>query len=82
MGESRNEFVYKVYEEIPLAAAVRFTGPFDGGYDAASEKLASWMEANGYSFAGHLRGHVIISPEDEPNPEKWETELQAPVVKG
>jgi len=81
LGESEGEFIFKEYEEIPLAATVRFTGPFDGGYDIASEKLASWMEANGYTFAGHLRGHVLVEPDTEPNPEKWETELQVPVVK-
>ena len=81
IGTSEGDFVFKVYEEIPLAATIRFTGPFEGGYDAASEKLAKWMEDNGYSFAGHLRGHTIVSPDEEPNSEKWETELQAPIVK-
>ena len=81
LGTSEGDFVFKEYEEIPLAATIHFTGPFDGGYDVASEKLAKWMEDNGYSFAGNLRGHTIVSPDDEPNPEKWETELQAPVVK-
>ena len=81
LGISEGDFIFKEYDEIPLAATVRFTGPFDGGYDAASEKLAQWMENNGYAFAGYLRGHTITSPEDEPNPEKWETELQAPVAK-
>jgi len=52
LGESDGEFIYKEYPEIPLAATLRFTGPFDGGYDAASEKLARWMEDNGYCFAG------------------------------
>ena len=81
LGESQGEFIYKEYDEIPLAATVRFSGPFDGGYDAASGKLAEWMEENGYSFDGYLRGHVIISPDEEPNPAKWLTELQAPVAK-
>ena len=80
-GTSRGEFVYKEYEEIPLVATIRFSGPFDGGYDAASEKLAGWMEQNGYVFAGNLRGHVIIAPDEQPDPEKWLTELQAPVMK-
>ena len=80
-GISDGEFIFKEYEEIPLAAAIRFTGPFDGGYDAAIEKLAKWMEDHDYSFAGHLRGHTIVAPDDEPNPEKWEAELQVPVVK-
>ena len=81
LGVNQGEFVYQEYDEIPLAVTVRFSGPFDGGYDAASEKLAEWMESNGYAFAGNLRGHVITSPDDEPNPDKWLTELQAPVVK-
>lgn len=81
LGESKGEFVYKEYDEIPLAATLRFTGPFDGGYDAACQKLAHWMEDNGYCFAGPLRGHVITSPDDTSNPEKLETELQAPVMK-
>ena len=81
LGESEGAFVFREYEESPLAATVRFTGPFDGEYDAASEKLAQWMEFNGYSFAGNLRGHTIVAPDDEPSPEKWETEPQAPVIK-
>ena len=81
MGKSDGEFIYKEYPEIPLAAVVRFSGPFDGGYDAASEKLAKWMEQNGYAFDGHLRGHVIVSPDADKNPENWLTELQAPVKK-
>ncbi len=80
-GTNQGEFIYKQYDEIPLAATVRFSGPFDGGYDAATSKLAEWIEANNYIFAGNLRGHVIISPDDEKNPEKWLTELQAPVMK-
>jgi effector-binding domain-containing protein/DNA-binding transcriptional MerR regulator len=81
LGTNQGEFVYKEYEEIPLAATVRFSGPFDGGYDAASEKLAEWMEQNAYIFAGNLRGHVIVSPADEPNQDNWLTELQAPIAK-
>jgi hypothetical protein len=43
------------------------TGPLDG--------------ENGYAFAGNLRGHVIVSPDEQAEPEKWLTELQAPVKK-
>lgn len=81
LGESDGDFVYKEYEEIPVAATVRFTGAFDGGYDAASAKLAQWMEENDYTFAGNLRGHTLVSPDDDPNPDNWETELQVPVMK-
>ncbi len=81
LGESKGGFVYKEYPAIGLAATLRFSGPMDGGYDAAGEKLANWMEQNGYAFAGNLRGHVITPPDEDPNPEHWLTELQAPVVK-
>lgn len=80
-GESRGEFIFQEYPEIGLAATVRFSGPFDGGYDAAGEKLAKWTEGNGYAFAGNLRGHVITSPDEQQNPELWLTELQVPVRK-
>lgn len=81
LGESRGEFVYREYPAIDLAATLRFSGAFDGGYDAAAEKLARWLEENGYAFAGHLRGHVITSPDEEPSPDNWLTELQVPVKK-
>ena len=80
-GENSDGFVYKLYPEIEQAATVRFSGPFDGGYDAASEALANWMEQNGYEFAGPLRGHVIEAPSEDTNPNDWLTELQAPVRK-
>jgi effector-binding domain-containing protein len=81
LGQSEGEFVFKEYPEIVQAATVRFSGPFDGGYDAACEKLANWMEEQGYAFAGPLRGHVIVAPYEGSDPETWLTELQAPVEK-
>lgn len=81
LGVSRGEFVFQEYPAVALAATLRFSGPFDGGYDAAGEKLAQWIEQNGYAFAGHLRGHVIVSPDEQPDSAKWLTELQAPVRK-
>jgi len=81
LGKSQGEFVFQEYPAVVLAATLRFSGPFDGGYDAAGEQLAQWIEQNGYAFAGHLRGHVIVSPDEQPNPEHWLTELQAPVRK-
>ena len=81
LGESRGEFVFQEYPAIELAATLRFSGPFDGGYDAAGEKLARWIEENGYVFAGHLRGNVLTSPDDQPDPEKWLTEIQVAVAK-
>lgn len=81
LGSGQGDFVFKEYPAIKQAATLRFSGQFDGGYDMANEKLAAWMEENGYEFAGNLRGHVIVDPEEEPSPENWLTELQAPVRK-
>lgn len=81
LGNNEGDFIYKEYEEIPAAAIVRFSGPYDGGYEAASEKLANWIEENGYAFAGCLRGHVIVSPYEDKNPDNWLTELQVPISK-
>lgn len=79
LGESEGDFIFKEYPALKTAATLRFSGPFDGGYDAACEKLATWMEQEGYEFAGNLRGHVLVDPCEEPNPEHWLTELQVPV---
>ena len=81
LGENKGEFIYREYQEIPQAATVRFSGSFDGGYDAASEKLANWIEKNEYELDGPLRGHVIVSPDEDSNQDNWLTELQAPVKK-
>ena len=81
LDKSEGEFVYQEYPAIPQAATVRFSGPFDGGYDAACEKLANWMEEQGYVFTGPLRGQVIIAPDEDNSPENLLTELQAPVKK-
>lgn len=81
LGSSQGDFVYKELASIPQAATVRFSGPYDGGYQAASEKLGAWLEQNGYEFAGLLRGHAIAMPDGSNLPEDYLTELQVPVRK-
>lgn len=81
LGESKGEFVFRELEAVPMAATVRFSGPYDGGYDAASEKLAEWMESSGYGFAGNMRGQVIVGYDKTQDPSQFLTELQVPVVK-
>lgn len=80
LGISQGEFVYRELEAVPVAATVRFTGPYDG-YDAAIEKLAGWIEENGYAFAGPIRGQAIATPAEVSSPEDYITELQIPVIK-
>ena len=81
VNHNRRLLLNKEYPEIPVAATIRFSGPFDGGYDAASEKLAGWMEQNGYGFSGPLRGYIVEPPGKDGDFEKCLTELQAPVEK-
>lgn len=80
LGESQAPFVYKELPAIPNAATIRFSGPYEG-YTASMEKLGAWMEANGYSFAGPIRGLAVASPSDVGSPDDYLTELQVPVRK-
>jgi DNA-binding transcriptional MerR regulator len=81
LGKSEGGFTYRTLEAIPLAATLRWQGPYDGGYQATTEKLAAWMEANGYAFAGPVRGCSIHTPADQSDPNNYLTELQIPVRK-
>jgi len=81
LGESQNCFVYKELEPIPQAATVRFSGPYSGGYDAALEKLAGWIEKNGYEINGLIRGLAIKCYPDVKSEDDLLTEIQVPVKK-
>lgn len=78
--KSRDGFVYRELDAVPLAAAVRFSGPYSG-YTAATEKLAGWIEQNGYVFDGLLRGQSLASPQNVHSEDDFLTELQVPVKK-
>ncbi|MCL2198384.1 MAG: MerR family transcriptional regulator [Defluviitaleaceae bacterium] len=80
LGENKDGFVYKELEAIPLAATIQFPGPYDN-YNKAMEKLAVWIEQNGYEFAGLIRGHGIVMPDENVSFENSLTELQVPVRK-
>lgn len=73
-------FCYKELTAVPLAATIRFSGPYEG-YSAAMEKLAAWVEDNGYTMNGLIRGLAVVSPADVESPEDYITELQVPVKK-
>ena len=79
--DSRDGFVVRELATIPLAATIRFSGPYDG-YSAAMEKLAVFMEEQGYAFDGPVRGLAIASPMSVESPQDYVTELQVPVKKG
>ena len=79
-GTEQGNFRYKELPAILQAATIRFSGPYDG-YNAAMEKLAGWIEQNGYVFDGLIRGFAIKSFANAESPEDFLTELQAPVKK-
>ncbi|MDR0381246.1 MAG: MerR family transcriptional regulator [Oscillospiraceae bacterium] len=79
-GTDEGNFRYKELPAIPQAATIRFSGPYEG-YSEAMEKLAGWVEKNGYAFDGSIRGLAIKSYANAENPIDFLTELQVPVRK-
>jgi effector-binding domain-containing protein len=79
-GTDEGNFHYKELPAIPQAATIRFSGPYEG-YNEAMEKLAGWIEKNGYVFDGVIRGLAIKSFANAENPNDFLTELQVPVRK-
>ena len=79
-GNDSGNFAYKELAAIPEAATIRFSGPYEN-YNHAMEKLATWMERNGYEFAGNIRGHIIEGAHSQGSPSGFMTELQVPVMK-
>lgn len=79
-GKDIEGFKYKELPAIPQTATIRFSGSYEG-YAGAMEKLALWVEQNGYVFDGSVRGFAIASPTDTSSPDDYMTELQVPVKK-
>ena len=79
-GQSRDGFVFKELPPIAAAATIRFSGSYEN-YGSAMEKLALWIEQNGYEIIGPVRGFAIASPTDVNSPDEYMTELQVPVGK-
>ena len=79
-GNNDGAFQFKELPTIPQAATIRFSGSYEG-YGEAMEKLAAWIEENGYCFDGEIRGHGIVLPGEGVKQEDYLTELQVPVKK-
>jgi len=80
MGESQSGFSYRTLDAIPLAATIQFSGSYEN-YSAAMEKLAMWVQQNGYVFSGLIRGLGIVMPGAGIDIKDYLTELQVPVRK-
>lgn len=81
MGESKNGFVFRSTEPIPIMACTMVYGPFQniaGAYLA----LANWLnEHDQYKMTGQSRQIVHRGPWNEENPDKYLTEIQIPLKK-
>jgi len=80
LGKDSDTIKYKELPQIPEAATIRFSGSYEN-YGAAMEKLALWIEENGYEISGVVRGFAITSHMDGASMDEFMTELQIPVTK-
>lgn len=67
----KDGFVFKELERIPLCATISFPLPYTN-YNKAMEKVAVWLEEEGYAIAGLIRGVSV---------DEGTVELQIPVHK-
>jgi effector-binding domain-containing protein len=79
-GTSEGNYKFTELPAIPSAATVRFSGSYEG-YNEAIEKLVAWVESNGYTMSGQVRGLAIKSYANCENETDFLTELQVPVAK-
>ncbi len=79
-GENQDSFKYKELPAIPQAATIRFSGSYSG-YNSAIEKLAGWIEKNGYTINGLIRGLAVKSFADVASEDDLLTEIQVSVEK-
>lgn len=59
-------------------------GILNGPYDdigTVMEAVGSWVPENGYEFAGPMFNIYLVSPQEEPDPAKWVTEVCVPVTR-
>lgn len=79
-GKDTERVHFKMLPEVRDMVCLIHQGPYErirNAYNAAS----CWIEENGYRIAGPQRECYLKGAWDEPDPEKWITELQIPVEK-
>lgn len=75
--DDRYDFAVLDLPAIPQAATTVHRGSMDGVLDSV-QRLARWIDANGYRSAGYERELYLQTPEDDVA--KWVTELQEPIA--
>lgn len=76
-----DKFIFKELEAIALAASVICEGSYDKTLPEGETMLAQWIENNGYEIIGSERAYGLRHPKNEQNPDKYQTEIQFPIVK-
>jgi len=79
-GTDRDGFKYRELEALPQAATIQFSGSYHN-YNVTIEKLAKWVEQNGYRIDGLIRGLAIKTYANAESEDDFLTELQVPVKK-
>ena len=81
LGESQGEYIFKELEAIECAATVIGDGPFEKVLPEGEGMLARWIEDNDYEIKGSERTLCIKHPSNEPDPQKYISEIQFPIRK-
>jgi effector-binding domain-containing protein len=72
----------RVYaSELPAMKVARtiYRGPMEG-LGAAWGELRSWIAANGHTGQPFAWEHYLVGPDKDPDPSKWQTELNWPLA--
>ncbi len=80
LGESKDGFVYKETEPVPLAAVSTFVGYYSE-MALWESIMAQWIDQNGYESIGKERSLCLKHSLNCDNPNAYETEMQFPVQK-
>ncbi|ABW20304.1 transcriptional regulator, MerR family [Alkaliphilus oremlandii OhILAs] len=81
LRKSTDQFIFKELEPIALAASVICEGSYDKTLPEGETMLAKWIEDNGYEIVGSERAYGLCHPGNEQDPDKYQTEIQFPIVK-
>lgn len=81
LGKSKDDFVYRNTEPVPLMAYTMVYGDFKN-ISSSFSNFATWLEKhNIYKMGRHSRQIVHKGPWNEENPENYLTEIQIPIYK-
>lgn len=80
LGKDSESVQFKVLPEVTEMACLIHQGPYER-LRTAYNAMTQWIEENGYRIVGPNRECYLKGSWDEPDLEKWITEIQIPVEK-